>query len=448
MNNNSSKNIAVFGAGPVGSLLAVYLKKQGFQVHLIEKRPDLRKNIIDRGRSINLALSHRGLKALKEIGLDKNIMNIGIPMKGRMIHDTKGGQQFFPYGEKGQMIYSVSRSELNKILISEAEKEDVNISFNSTCLEVDIKKGSALIETGNDKHTLGNGIIIGADGAFSAVRGSMQKHEGFNYSQNYLEHAYKEVHIPSLNNKHALDKNSLHIWPREKFMLIALPNMDGSFTCTLFLPLEGKISFSKIQNNVSLIKFFKKYFSDALPLLSNLEKDFFENPTSSLVTINCSPWVLNNKVALIGDAAHAIVPFYGQGMNAGFEDCRILNGIIKKYKGNWNKIFREYQNKRKENTNAIAGLALQNFIEMRDLVADPEFQLKKKIEALIHKHYPQYLPLYSMVTFSDIPYSKVLERSLKETKMMGEIMTLKAIAKNWETEKYRRMILKIVKKYF
>jgi kynurenine 3-monooxygenase len=393
-------------------------------------------------------LSHRGLKYLKELGLDKEIINKAIPMKGRMIHDVEGGQKFFPYGEKGQMIYSVSRTELNKILMAEAEKEQVNIHFNSVCHEVDVKNGHALIKTNNVKHKQESDIIIGADGAFSSVRSCMQKQERFNYSQNFLEHSYKELHIPPSNNLYALDKNALHIWPREKFMLIALPNTDGSFTSTLFLPSEGEISFAKINNADALHKFFKKYFPDVLKIMPSLEKDFFENPTSSLVTIKCFPWVLNDKVALIGDAAHAIVPFYGQGMNAGFEDCRILNGIIKKHKGNWNKIFTEYQNKRKPNTDAIAELALNNFVEMRDLVANPAFQLRKKIEALIHERYKQYLPLYSMVTFSDMSYSEALARSLEEDKMMAEILKIKGISKSWNTEKYWKLIFKIVKKYF
>jgi kynurenine 3-monooxygenase len=256
------------------------------------------------------------------------------------------------------------------------------------------------------------------------------------------------LHIPSVNNKHVLDKNALHIWPREKFMLIALPNTDGSFTCTLFLPLEGAISFSKLRDKKSLNRFFRSFFPDALSLMPTLEKDFFENPASSLVTIKCFPWVLNDKIALIGDAAHAVVPFYGQGMNAGFEDCRILNGIIKKHKGNWSKIFKEYQSQRKINADAISELALHNFIEMRDLVANPQFQLRKKIEGLIHQRYPKYLPLYSMVTFNDMPYSDALALSLKEDKMMEEIMAIKGIDKGWETEKYWKMIQKIIKKYF
>jgi kynurenine 3-monooxygenase len=448
MNSTPGKKITILGAGLVGSLLSIYLKRQGYDVSIIEKRPDPRIGQTERGRSINMALSHRGLRALKELGLDSEVMNMSIPMKGRMIHDIKGGVKFFPYGEEGQMIYSVSRSSLNKILIESAEKEKVNFSFNSICSEVDVLKCSAEVETGIRKYKVDSDIMIGADGAFSALRSSMQKHDGFNYSQDYLEHAYKELHIPPVNSKHAMEKNALHIWPREKFMLIALPNKDGSFTCTLFLPKEGSISFSKLNNKETLHKFFKKNFPDAFPLMPTLEHDFFENPASSLVTIKCFPWVLNNKVALAGDAAHAIVPFYGQGMNAGFEDCRILNGIIKTHKDNWDKIFREYQNKRKVNADAIAELSMHNFLEMRDLMGNAEFQQRKKIEGLIHERYPKFLSLYSMVTFSDIPYSEVRALKSVQDKMMEEILSIEGIYKEWETEKSWKQMLKIIKKYF
>jgi kynurenine 3-monooxygenase len=449
MNSSTpGKKITVFGAGLVGSLLSIYLKRQGYDISIIEKRPDPRIGQPERGRSINMALSHRGLRALKELGLDNEVMNISIPMKGRMIHDTKGGLKFFPYGEEGQMIYSVSRSSLNKILIESAEKEKVTFSFNSVCSDVDISECSAEVETGIRKYRVDSDLMIGADGAFSVVRSSMQKHEGFNYSQNFLEHAYKELHIPPLNNKHAMEKNALHIWPREKFMLIALPNKDGSFTCTLFLLKEGAIAFSKLNDKEMLHKFFKKNFPDVFPLMPTLEKDFFENPAASLVTIKCFPWALNDKVAIIGDAAHALVPFYGQGMNAGFEDCRILNGIIKAHKDNWGKIFREYQNKRKTNADAVADLSMYNFIEMRDLMGNPAFQLRKKIEGLIHERYPKFLSLYSMVTFSDIPYSEILSLKLEEDKMMEEILSIKGINKEWETEKCWKQMLKIIKKYF
>jgi kynurenine 3-monooxygenase len=444
---NHKSQITIVGAGLVGSLWAVYLRKQNFEVQILERRKDPRSGNIDHGRSINLALSHRGIKALKEAGVQTSILEKAIPMKGRVIHDAKGKLSFIPYGEQGQMIYSVSRSELNMMLIEEAEKAGAKISFNSSCSEIDFKNSSITIDQEEQEKKISSDIIFGADGAFSAVRSAMRKHDKFNYAQEYLEYEYKELHIPDKDGKHQLEKNALHIWPREKFMLIALPNLDGSFTCTLFLSHEGNISFSKLKGAISVKSFFKKYFSDAYSIMSDLEKDFFANPTSSLVTIKCSPWYFE-KTMLIGDAAHAIVPFYGQGMNAGFEDCRILNQIITKNKNNWKKIFPEYQKKRKENTDAIAELTLLNFIEMRDLVADPEFQLRKKIEAIIHLRIPEYLPLYTMVTFTDIPYSEVLKKAHVEDEMMKEIMSIKQIKKIWNTEKGWREIRKVYKKYF
>jgi kynurenine 3-monooxygenase len=445
--SNNQQPIIIIGSGLVGSLLATYLRKQGFEVQILEKRKDPRRNNADHGRSINLALSHRGIKALKEAGVQTSILEKAIPMKGRVIHDIKGKLSFIPYGEQGQMIYSVSRSELNRMLIEEAEKAGAKITFNSSCHEIDFKNSSITIDHEGQKQRISSDIILGADGAFSAVRSAMQKHDKFNYSQEYIEHGYKELHIPDKDGKHQLEKNALHIWPRERFMLIALPNLDGSFTCTLFLSHEGAISFSKLKDSVSVKKFFKKYFPDVYNIMPDLEKDFFDNPTSSLVTIKCAPWYFE-KTMLIGDAAHAIVPFYGQGMNAGFEDCRILNQIITKHKSNWKKTFPEFQKKRKENTDAIAELTLLNFIEMRDLVADPEFQLRKKIEAVIHQRIPEYLPLYTMVTFTDIPYSEVLKKAEIEDEMMKEIMGLKEIKKIWNTEKGWKEMRKVYKKYF
>ncbi|HXA01921.1 MAG TPA: NAD(P)/FAD-dependent oxidoreductase [Cytophagaceae bacterium] len=439
---NNQQLITIVGAGLVGSLLSLYLRKQNFEVKILERRKDPRTGNVDHGRSINLALSHRGIRALKEAGVQISILEKAIPMRGRMIHDVKGKRNFIPYGEQGQMIYSVSRSELNRMLIEEAEKAGASINFNASCHEIDFKNSSITINQEGQEQKISSDIILGADGAFSDVRSAMQKYDKFNYSQEYLEHGYKELQIPAKDGKHQLEKNALHIWPREKFMLIALPNLDGSFTCTLFLPHEGAVSFSKLKDNVSLKKFFKKYFSDVYGLMPDLEKYFFGNPTSSLVTIKCSPWYFE-RTMLIGDAAHAIVPFYGQGMNCGFEDCVVLDELIAKHNENWETILNEYQLLRKPDSDAIADLAIANFVEVRDKTADPVFLLQKKIEARFsEKHPDKWIPLYTMVTFSPkIRYSKALQGGNKQQSIMDKIMAMPDIDKKWDSDEIEKLIL-------
>jgi kynurenine 3-monooxygenase len=431
--NKNTKGISIIGGGPVGSLLSIYLARKNFPVHVYEKRSDLRGSKKTEGRSINLALSHRGLKALYEVGLEEKIKEITVPMKGRMIHKENGDLNLLPYGEAHQFINSISRNELNQLLISHAENIGVNFHFNTDCESIELETGNAELISNGAKISIRNEIIIGADGAFSEVRKALQKIPDYNFEKEILSHGYKELHIPASNGKHGMEKNALHIWPREQFMLIALPNMDGSFTATLFLPFTGANSFEEIKTEKEVTNFFAKFFPDALQLIPDLEKDFFTLNPSTLVTVHCYPWVYKNKIAVIGDAAHAITPFYGQGMNAGFEDCRILNSIIDDHLPDWNKIFQIYQEERKENADAIAELALQNFIEMRDLVADPKFVLRKKIEAKIHQQFPSYLPLYSMVTFSDIPYKEALEKGKEHDKMMEHILNIPDVQKNWET---------------
>lgn len=417
------KNICILGAGLVGSLLAIYLKRRGYNVSIYEKRSDIRRASHKGGRSINLALSDRGLKALEQVGLKKLIEKNVIPMKGRMVHDLHGCTRFLPYGKEGQAINSVSRSRLNEILMDEAEKEGARIFFTHSCTGVDLEETSAFFSTEGKETTVKADLIIGADGAFSALRNVMLKTDRFNYTQHYLEHGYKELNIPPLNDGNfAMPPDALHIWPRKEYMLIALPNLDKSFTCTLFFPFEGKDSFSSLNDRQKVIDFFSTVFPDALQLMPTLTQDFFDNPTSSLVTIKSNPWYRNNCL-LIGDAAHAIVPFYGQGMNAGFEDCYVLNTLLNKYKDNWNEVIPAFQDSRKPNADAIAELAVKNFYEMRDLVADPKFILRKKIESILAERYPElWTPLYTMVTFSDIPYSTALEEGNLQEKFMNSLM--------------------------
>jgi len=436
------ENVVIAGAGLVGSLLALSLGNRGLTVDVYERRQDMRKLSFEGGRSINLALSDRGWKALKEVGIDSEIEKIGIPMYGRMIHNDDGSTVYQAYGEADQAIYSVSRGALNWALMDAAEKHPkVNFYFDEKCDKIDTRKGSVQFtntNTGEQKSITPN-LIFGADGAFSKVRYSMQRTPQFNYSQSYLPHGYKELHIPAAQNGgFRINKNALHIWPRHSFMLIALPNLDGSFTCTLFLSYEGEVAFDKLKTAEDVAQFFNTHFADAVPHMPNLIPDFFDNPVGSLLTVRCSPWIKNDNIALIGDASHAIVPFYGQGMNSGFEDCTVLNACINEFTHNnitdWQATLAKYQELRIPDANAIADLALRNFIEMRDLVADPMFLLRKKIaKRLYHKYGERFIPLYSMVTFSHIRYSDALARGKKQDGLLDKIMALPNIEKRWDT---------------
>lgn len=427
----------VVGAGLVGSLLSIYLAKRGHKVSVYEQRPDIRKSSVYGGRSINLALSTRGWTALDKVGLGDEIRSISIPMYGRHIHNLDGTEVFQPYGKENEAIYSVSRGDLNKKMISLAEQQDnVEVHFNHKLVKMDMKRNHLLMYDGDQDETfeVNADMIFGADGAFSRVRYGLQKTPLFNYSQEYLSHAYKELTIPAgPNGEYLIEKNALHIWPRGHFMLIALPNFDGSFTCTLFSPFEGKDSFSEIHNEQDVMNYFRKYFPDTIPLIPTLASDFLNNPTSSLVMVKCFPWH-HEQVALIGDAAHAIVPFYGQGMNCGFEDVRVLDEMIDQFGTDWKALLEHYSIERKPDGDAILDLALQNFIEMRDLVADPKFLLRKKIEKKLNETLGDaFLPLYSMVTFSNIRYSEALREGHRQDKLLAEIMEQNDIESNWDS---------------
>ena len=447
------KDITIIGAGLVGSLLSIYLSKRGYKVSVFERRSDMRKEKISAGRSINLALSDRGIKALEEVGIMDEIRKICIPMHGRHIHNADGTTAFQPYGRQGQFINSVSRGELNKKLIDLAEKNGAEIFFNHRCEKIDWEKGTISFEVSNlIPQTADFGFLFAADGAYSAARLQHQlQYDRFQYSQYFIDFGYKELNIPpgkggSLPAGQAgfqMEKNALHIWPRGNYMLIALPNIDGSFTCTLFFPFEGDPSFASLNTKEKLRSFFEKTFTDAVPLMPTLEDDFFANPTSSLVTVKCYPWIREDKFALIGDAAHAIVPFFGQGMNCGFEDCSVLNSLVEKYGEDWSTILSEYQQLRKPDADAIAELALNNFIEMRDKIADPKFLLQKMIEAKLHEKYPgKWIPAYSQVTFSpEIRYSEALERGKKQETIMKGIMELGNIGELWDDDGLHNSII-------
>ncbi|HEX2684462.1 MAG TPA: NAD(P)/FAD-dependent oxidoreductase, partial [Ferruginibacter sp.] len=381
------------------------------------------------------------------VGLMEEIRKICIPMYGRYMHNADGTTAFQPYGKEGQFINSVSRAELNCRLMDLAEQNGAAIIFNEKCNGIDWTNNMIEFEKLRSPQSeyVKADLIFGSDGAFSASRLTYQlQHDRFQYNQHYIDFGYKELHIPAATNgDFQLEKNALHIWPRGNYMMIALPNIDGSFTCTLFFPFEGDPSFASLDTKEKLRSFFEKTFTDAAALMPTLEEDFFKNPTGSLVTVKCSPWIAEDKFALIGDAAHAMVPFFGQGMNCGFEDCSVLNSLADKYNDNWMEILPAYQALRKPDGDAICDLALNNFVEMRDKVADPKFLLQKKIEAAFSKKYPdKWIPLYSQVTFSpQIRYSQALVSGQKQEAIMQQVMSLPNIERRWEDEEIEKMIL-------
>jgi len=421
----------LIGSGLAGGLLAAYLGRRGYDVDLYERRADPREGNIVGGRSINLAISTRGIHALEQIGIADEALQHAIPMRGRMIHDKSGALHFTPYDvDPKNCINSIGRAALNTTVIQAAQRySNMRVHFNHKCMDVDLDSATVqLLKTNGSSVAAGvspanpqNEIIeargdtvIGVDGAFSAVRKSMQRDiDNFQYDESYLAHGYKELTIPpGPDSAWRMEKNALHIWPRKSFMMIALPNPDGSFTCTLFWEFEGPRSFATTKSDDDVRRFFDEEFPDAVPLMPRLLEDFLQNPTGSLVTIRCAPWFYRDKVCLLGDAAHAIVPFYGQGMNAAFEDCVVLDECLEKFPDNRERAFGEYFSRRKENADALADLAIGNFVEMRDKTASKTFRAKKKLDHLLEAALPGiYLPLYTMVTFTRMPYAVAAKRA-------------------------------------
>ena len=423
MSSKQNTQIAIIGAGLCGSLLAIFLAKRGMQVKVYEKRPDMRKVHQDGGRSINLALSHRGIKALEKVQVASEILKQAIPMYGRLLHDLEGELTFVPYGKnRTEYINSISRSGLNMSLMDIAESYDqVEFIFNQSCSKIDFDKGQIFFENSDD--FVEADVIFGTDGAGSVVRQSMMKLKGYEENAEFLEYSYKELSIPSsASGNFLIEKEALHIWPRGAFMLIALPNLDGSFTCTLFLANEGIESFAALQTEEGIQEFFQKYFSDALALMPDLVKEYQSNPTGLLGTVRCYPWSIKDKALILGDASHAIVPFYGQGMNASFEDCLVLDECIEDFGEDWQKVFQKFESLRKENTDAIATLAIENFYEMRDKVADEDFLKVRRVEHLLENKYDDYHSKYSLVTFHpDIPYAAAHQRGNLQNKILLDI---------------------------
>ena len=470
------KNITIVGGGLVGSLLAIFLAKRGHTINVYERRADPRKTDTYAGRSINLVVSHRGWTALRAAGVEEAVKEIVVPVYARMMHDRDGKLNRVPYSIENRAIHSVSRGELNRRLLTEAEKlPNVSLHFNQKCMDVDLDNARCSFQRdGGEVKEIGADVIFGSDGAFSAVRAKMMLGR-FSYSQEYIEHDYKEVAFPAnADGTPKIDPQCLHIWPRRYYMMMGLANQDGGFTGTLFMPHtastvipeaeRSKISgpghpeshksptsgsypgFDTVRTEAEVTAFFKEHFADAMPIVPDLVEQYLNNPQSNLVIVRCDPWTYKDKVALIGDAAHAIVPFYGEGMNSGYEDCKVLNDLLNEHgDDNWAAVLDAYGKQRKPNGDAIADLSMRNFVEMRDLVADPQFILRKKIEGHLQaKHPDQWLPLYSQVKFTDTSYVDALREGQRHDRIMEQVLAMPGVAEKWESEEVERVALALL----
>ncbi len=428
----SGERITILGAGLAGSLLAIYLARRGYKVEVLEARPDMRKTDISAGRSINLALANRGINALRKVGLYKAVSELLITMRGRMLHDLSAELSFQPYGKNDEeVIYSVSRGGLNELLLNTAEHDHgVIFRFEQRVMAADLPAGSVRLRDINNgrEYVVDQTPIIAADGAGSIIRRQMSKLPGYQSREDYLTHAYKELTIPATDHGgHRIEAHALHIWPRGDYMLIALPNLDGSFTVTLFLARDGTPSFETLSSPESVIDFFKQQFPDALALMPDLADQFFTNPTGAMGTIYCQPWRFGGNFVLVGDAAHGVVPFHGQGMNAAFEDCYefdrcIAVGTPVGARG-WERVFAEFETRRKPNTDAIAAMALENYVEMRDSVRDTGFHLKKQLAWELEKRYPdKFVPRYSLVMFHHVPYAEAQRRGIIQQEILTQLL--------------------------
>ena len=446
--------VTIAGAGPVGSTLAIILARAGYDVNLFESRADLRKQKAYLGKSINLVLSDRAWGALKELDLELEIKSLAIPLYKRLIHSQNGDLKSQHYGNNKQALWSISRNQLNECLLTHAEREPwVNIHFEQRLHHLDFNTGCASFinqqERPYQQIEVEADILFAADGAYSKVRRLAQETPRFSYSQNYMEQSYIELTIPAdPQGKHQLDKHALHIWPRDKFMLIALPNLDGSFTCTLFLQHQGNPSFASLNSAEVITSFLQENFADVLPLLDNPVENILEKPENPLFLVSVNPWVFNNKIALIGDAAHAMVPFYGQGLNCSFEDCRELSALLEQHQHDWQKILPAYQTQRKVNADAISKLAISHFEEICQQASKEEFLLRKKIEDKFHTLYPNlWQPLYTMVSFSaDIPYQQARKIGEQQKQMMDEIMRIPNIHECWQQDFVYNKLKQLVEK--
>ncbi|XP_062522195.1 kynurenine 3-monooxygenase-like [Corticium candelabrum] len=436
--------VAVIGGGLVGSLNAIFFARNGYSVAVYESRSDMRQEEQIAGRSINLALSERGRKALRTVGLEDEVVNkFGIPMHGRMLHSHSGQTTIVPYGKPNEFLLSVDRRKLNELLLSKAEQEDdIVLEFKHKLLKVDLTDCQMVFSSPDGEiHDMAD-LVVGCDGAYSTVRKSFMRSIRFNFSQTYILHGYKELLMPAGDDgNYAMEKNYLHIWPRQTFMMIALPNLDSTFTCTMFMPYD---IFGTIKTQDDVLAFFEREFPDAISLFGRdrLLETYMVNPVGPLISIKCSPYHVEGRAVIMGDAAHAMVPFYGQGMNAGFEDCTILHELIHKHGGNLDAALAEYTETRNKDTAAICDLAMYNYVEMRSLVASRWFRIKKKIDNFLNWLMPQtFTPLYTMVTFTSIPYEMAYRRWQWQDKMIYRglwcaavtalVVPIAVIAYNW-----------------
>lgn len=442
----NQKSAIIVGAGLAGSLWAVYLAKAGYKVTVYERRSDIRNAEISAGKSINLALSTRGWKALKKVGVDEKIQDLAIPMTGRIMHSIEGELTYQPYGKEDQAIYSISRGGLNIRMMDIAdESEDVQLFYDHQCVGVNLEEGTVKLKNRvtNEATTDQADVVFACDGAYSAVRyKGMQKEDRFDFSQDYIDDGYREILLPANSDgSYKLEKNALHIWPRGKFMLIALPNEDGTFTCTLFMPYSGDgYSFEKLTSKDKVNAFFAEIFPDFYEMMPEIGDSWEDHPLSSLCIMRSYPWNAG-KAVLMGDAAHATVPFYGQGMNASFEDCTVMGNLMEEFNEDWEQILPEFSKRRKKDGDALQDLSLYNYYVMRDYVGDAKFLLRKKIEAKFSQLYPEkWLPLYSQVTFSEIPYSEALANGKKQTKIMDVIMETPDIENCWDSDEIMKKL--------
>ena len=426
MSTASARALSIVGAGLAGGLLALLLARRGLKVTLYERRPDPRQSHPESGRSINLALAARGLRALEQAGVIDEVRPLLIPMRGRMVHELSGEPALQPYGQREhEVIYSVGRAELNRVLIEAATRHAaVEVHFNQACAGVDLEADRLRLRDGASgaEREVPLAPLIGTDGAGSAVRTSLARAGLLQVREDWLDHDYKELTLPAHGGAPALEPHALHIWPRGGFMLIALPNTDGSFTATLFLARRGASSFASLADPQAVAAFFRREFPDAAALMPDLLEEFAAHPQGQLGTVHVAPWRIGAQVLLLGDAAHAIVPFHGQGMNAAFEDCSVLDSLLGS-EADWTQVFERFEALRRPNTEAIAQMALENYTEMRDSVRDAGFVRRKAIAMALERRFPErFIPRYSMVMFHpEIPYAEALRRGVIQERLLEDL---------------------------